>query len=70
MAPREQAKDKHVARQTGEDNIYCRKYTVNDGNGIALKNIKTFARKDTFVKLTKDYVKSSAGIESASPAEY
>lgn len=70
VAPREQAKDKHVARQTGARILnIVERLLWNDSNGVAVKNREILAGKETSVKLTKDYVKTSADIESASPAE-
>lgn len=70
VAPNEQAKDKHVARQTGARIInIVEKLLWNDSNGVAVKNLDVLVGKETSVKLPKDYVKPSADVESASPAE-
>lgn len=65
VAPREQAKDKHVARQTGARIIKIgEKLLLNDSNGVAVNNINVLVSKETSVKPAIDYVKPSADVES------
>lgn len=67
----EQAKDKHVVRQTGARIIsIAGRLRLNERNGVAVKNIESQADKETSVKFAEDNAKSSAAIESASRAEH
>lgn len=57
VAPKEQAKDKHVARRTRAKIIYIiGRLLWNHRNGVAGKNIDILVGKETSVKLTKEQV--------------